>query len=261
MLALLSPAKRLDFDSPPTVEDWSTPALLDESQELMSTTRGLSQRKIRELMGVSADLARLSAHRFAELTTELSPDNAKQALLTFSGDTYLGLDAKSLRDDDMAFAQDHLAVLSGLYGLLRPLDLIQPYRLEMGTKLRTRRGRNLYDFWGDRIQREAHRLLEASGSDVLVNLASKEYFEAVRPKTLRARVITPRFLETRNGRSRILSMFAKKARGMTARYLVQRRLTDPEDLRGFDRGGYRYREDLTEGDTWVFEREQPPPVR
>jgi len=260
MLALLSPAKRLDFTPPPTATARSTPALLDETGRLIKTTRNLSQKKLRELMDISPALAKLNADRYKQLTTTLGPDNAKQAVLAYMGQAYLGLDAASLSEEDLAFAQEHLGILSGLYGYLRPLDLIQPHRLEMGTRLKTRRGATLYDFWGERV----HRLVKArlaEGDGVLVNLASAEYFKVVRAKQLGGRIITPVFMDTKGGKSRVLFVFAKHARGMMARTIIQRRLTDAESLKGFDAGGYRWREDLSVGDRWVFERPQPPSPR
>ena len=259
MIALLSPAKRLDFDTPHSVTDASVPALIEESGKLMKTTRNLSQRAIRELMGISPELAKLHSDRFQVLTTAVDQAHARPAILSFSGDTYLGLGAKTMSADDLDFAQDHVMILSGLYGLLRAKDLMQPYRLEMGSKLQTRRGKNLYAFWDDRIRKALEHRLGEDG--VIVNLASNEYFRSVQPRKLAARVITPVFKETRDGKTRTLFMFAKQARGLMARYIVDNRITDPEDLKGFDSRGYRYREDLSEGDTWVFERPQPPPKR
>ncbi len=262
MLALLSPAKRMDFASAPSLEGSSRPQLLGESARLMRTTRNLSQKKIRELMDISKELAKLNAGRYRELTTELSPANARQAILAFKGDVYLGLDAGSLSEEDLAFAQEHIGILSGLYGYLRPLDLIQPHRLEMGTRLKTRRGKSLYDFWGERITELVRAQLGASGSPILLNLASAEYFRSVQTRGLEGvRVITPQFYDTKDGKSRVLFAFAKKARGLMARYLVEHRITEPESVKGFDTQGYRFREEMSEGDTWAFERPQPPPPR
>jgi cytoplasmic iron level regulating protein YaaA (DUF328/UPF0246 family) len=232
MIALLSPAKRLDFKTPHTVVDTTLPALLEESGMLMKTTRNLSQKKLRELMDISLDLAKLNSDRFQELTTELTPDNSRPAILSFSGATYLGLGAKTMNADDLAFAQDHVMILSGLYGLLRAKDLMQPYRLEMGSKIKTRRGANLYAFWGDRIRLELQGRL--GDEPILVNLASNEYFKSVQVNKLKARIITPVFKETKNGTTRTLFMFAKQARGLMARYMVDHR---------------------------VFERPQPAPTR
>ncbi len=260
MLALLSPAKRLDFDSPPTIDRHTLPPLLDDSGKLIKTTRNLSQKRLRELMDISADLAKLNYDRYRELTVDLSLDNAKQAILAFKGDVYTGLDADTMSADDLAFAQDHIGILSGLYGYLRPLDLMQPYRLEMGTKLPTRRGSSLYDFWGNRITDQIRAHLDSQDDPTVVNLASNEYFKSVKPKRLKSRIVTPVFQDTKDGKSRVLFLFAKQARGMMARFLVDERLERVEDLKAFDRGGYRFRPDRSEGDTWVFERPQPPPV-
>ncbi len=258
MLALLSPAKRLDFSPQAITDAWTLPALLDESRELMRVTRALSPEAIGELMHISPELAALNAERYRALGTELGPDNAKQAVLAFMGQAYLGLDAASLSEADLAFAQDHLGILSGLYGYLRPLDLIQPHRLEMGTRLATERGATLYAFWGDRIRDRVAAQLAASGDRVLVNLASAEYFKAVRAGALDARIVTPVFQDTKGGKSRVLAVFAKKARGMMVRYILRERITEVERLKDFSAGGYRFREDRSEGDRWVFERPQPP---
>jgi uncharacterized protein len=257
MLTLLSPAKALDFVTPPAVTDFTTPALMDETGRLIKTTRNLSQTKLRDLMGISPKLAKLNAERYKELSTELGPDNAKQAVLAYNGQAYVGLDAKSLSADDLAFAQDHVGILSGMYGYLRPLDLIQPHRLEMGTKLKTRRGTSLYEFWGDRITQQVRAHL--GDGAVLVNLASAEYFKSVRIKTLAARVVTPVFYDTKAGKSRVVFLFAKIARGLMTRWIVENRVTDVERLREFDVAGYRYRPDLSTDDRWAFERDQPPP--
>jgi cytoplasmic iron level regulating protein YaaA (DUF328/UPF0246 family) len=179
----------------------------------------------------------------------------KPAALAFAGDTYQGLEAGSLDADEMAFAQEHLRILSGLYGVLRPLDAIQPYRLEMGSRLKTGRGSSLYDYWGDRIAQALNAQAEALGTDVLINCASQEYFGAVDLNALKPRVITPVFLEEKNGEAKIVSFYAKKARGAMARFIIQHRLTSPEGLRDFDSGGYAYRPDLSDGDRWVFLRD------
>jgi len=257
VLVLLSPAKRLDFDTPLTTTAFSTPALLSESGKLMRTTRNLTQKKLREMMDISPELAKLNADRNKQLTTELTPENARQAILTFNGQVYAGLDAGSLDQPGLDFAQTHVGILSGLYGYLRPLDLMQAYRLEMGTKLKTRRGTSLYDFWGDHIQSAVKAQLTRLETNTLVNLASNEYFKSVKVKTLGARVITPVFLETKGDKSRTLFVFAKLARGRMTRYIIDNRLTEPEALKGYDWDGYRFRADLSEGDRWVFERPQP----
>ncbi len=205
-------------------------------------------------MGISMKLADLNAGRWRAFSTPFTPDNARAALLAFRGDVYKGLDADSLDADALAFAQDHLRILSGLYGVLRPQDLIQPYRLEMGTKLATARGENLYTFWGDAITETLNRALAAQGDDVLVNLASKEYFSAVRPEKLAGRVVTPVFKERKGNTYKIVGLFAKRARGLMSRYIIDERLDDIEALKGFDAEGYAFEPSLSAADTWVFAR-------
>ena len=253
MLVVISPAKRLDFESrrelPATDPEWQ-----DQAVSLARTARRLSQKKLMELMGISKDLAKLNADRFRDFAEEPSLEITKQAALAFAGDTYLGLEAGSLSDDDLAYAQDHLRILSGLYGLLRPLDRIQPYRLEMGSRLATRRGKTLYDFWDARISEGLNAAARAAGTEVLVNCASVEYFSAVAPEALKLRVITPTFLEEKGGEAKVVSFFAKKARGAMARYIVERRLTDPAALSEFDTGGYCYQPERSTPDAPVFLR-------
>lgn len=261
MLALLSPAKRLDFESAVPAVLHTQPQLLKDSAELMETTRALSEEQVRGLMKLSPALGKLNHERFAAMGVELTPSNARQAVLAFRGDVYRGLDVDSLSPDDLLYAQGHLGILSGLYGYLRPLDLMQPYRLEMGTRLATPRGKNLYSFWGERITERVVAALTAQEDDTLVNLASREYFSSVQESALPGRMITPVFKDTKAGKSRVLFAFAKPARGMMARFMITERVTHPEGLKAFDLGGYRFREDMSEGDTWVFERPQPPPPK
>mgnify|MGYP001817168361 FL=1 len=230
MLTVISPAKTLDFDTPPTTRRATQPRFIERSAELVEDARGLSPADIRELMGVSEKIAELNHRRFMDWGVPFSLDNAKQALLAFRGDVYGGLDADSLSKDQLGFAQKHLRILSGLYGLLRPLDLMQPYRLEMGLKFANRAGRNLYEFWGDEITLELNRELKKSRSTVLVNLASNEYFKAVKPRTLDAEIITPVFKDLKGDKYKIISFFAKKARGQMARYIIERELDDPTEL-------------------------------
>jgi cytoplasmic iron level regulating protein YaaA (DUF328/UPF0246 family) len=208
-------------------------------------------------MGVSEQIAELNHRRFMNWGVPFSLDNAKQAVLAFRGDVYTGLDADSLSSAQLGFAQKHLRILSGLYGLLRPLDLMQPYRLEMGLKFANRGGRNLYEFWGDTIGAELNRELKKSGSNVLVNLASNEYFQAVRPRTLDAEIITPVFKDLKGGKYKIISFFAKKARGQMARFIIERELTEPADLKKFRAGGYRYNKAESTAREWVFTRDTP----
>ncbi len=221
----------------------------------------VSRKKLTELMGISKDLAQLNYERYLSWQPDSDnyrnhPGNAKQALLAFRGDVYLGMEAETFSEEDFAFAQDHLRILSGLYGLLRPLDLIQPYRLEMGTKLPVRRKKNLYQFWGPRLTDKVNEVLADSPSPVLVNLASKEYYSSLQPDGLNARIITPAFLDMKNGQYKMISFFAKKARGMMASWIIRHRLSDPEGLRDFNTGGYAWNEDLSEGDNWVFTRNE-----
>ncbi len=254
MLIVISPAKKLDYDNPAPVEKTSMPALLGESQQLIDILRGYSVAQIADLMKLSDKLARLNYDRYQAWTARISKDNGKQALFAFRGDVYAGLDADSLSKADIDFAQQHLRMLSGLYGLLRPLDLMLPYRLEMGTALENPRGRNLYAFWGDIITAGLNEQLAAQGDDVLVNLASNEYFKSVKPKNLHGRIITPQFKEKRDDGYRMIGIFAKKARGLMSRYIIRDRIDNPEDIKGFDYAGYAWNESLSKGDTWVFTR-------
>ncbi len=236
----------------------TTPALLAQTRILMETARSLDMADLEQLMKLSENLAELTFERFQCFDAKATrPRGSKQAILAFAGDTYVGLEAAAFSAEDMAFAQDHLAILSGLYGVLRPLDAIQPYRLEMGTRLATPRGSTLYEFWGDRVAKVIDKRLASLGSRVLVNLASREYFSVLPRQTLRARVITPVFKELRGGRAKIISFSAKRARGAMARYLVEKRLTDPAGLKRFRRDGYRYSKRGSTEDEWLFLREQP----
>lgn len=210
MLTVISPAKTLDYDTPPVTQRYTQPQYLDDSQELIVQLRELSPAQISELMHLSDKLAGLNAARFGSWTPAFTPDNAKQALLAFKGDVYTGLDAQSLSEDDFSYAQEHLRMLSGLYGLLRPLDLMQPYRLEMGTKLANARGKDLYAFWGTRISEWLNQALAEQGDDLLLNLASNEYFSAVKRNALKARVINTEFRDFKNGQYKIISFYAKK---------------------------------------------------
>ena len=256
MLVVLSPAKNLDFSPALQKPPVTLPAFKDETNVLVNKARRLSRKKLRDLMGLSKDLAELNHQRFQSFDMDAGDCGVKQAILAFKGDTYIGFDANSLTEDDLTFAQDHVRILSGLYGLLRPFDGIQPYRLEMGTKLPVRRSKNLYEYWDGRI---ADALNEAE-DEVIFNCASKEYFTAAKPDSLKARVITPVFKDVKDGKARQLFMFVKQARGMMARYMVTNRITNPEDMKGFNLGGYEYMPELSSADQWEFHREQPPPV-
>lgn len=255
MLILLSPAKRLDFSPAPGAPAATAPRLLDETARLAVTTRRLSAPEIGRLMSLSDDLARLNRQRFQAL--DPASDEGLPAALAFAGDVYQGLDARSLSAEDLAWAQDRLRILSGLYGLLRPLDRIQPYRLEMGTRLRTRRGANLYDFWGDRIARLLTADAEGHADPTVVNLASQEYFGAVDARALKRPLVNVRFEEEKDGFRRVVSFHAKKARGMMARWAVERRAERAEDLKGFDSAGYRFDPAASGERDWTFARPQP----
>lgn len=257
MLAVVSPAKALDFSPAPADLPATEPRLFDQTVMLAKTTRGLSKGKVAALMDLSDKLAALNVERFRAFSAEQDRSNAKQAVLAFAGDTYRGLDAATMTADDLAWAQDRLRMLSGLYGLLRPFDLIQPYRLEMGTRLHTRRGESLYDFWGDRITRALADELAGHDDPTLVNLASIEYFSAVRPKKLKAPVITCVFREERDGVEKIISFSAKQARGMMARHMIDQRLDRPEGLKDFTREGYRFQPRASTATEWVFTRKGP----
>ena len=237
MLILLSPAKQIDFEPARPELKTSRPALLARTAELSKTTSKLSRAKLRQLMDISDDLAALNVERFKAFDPEST--QGKAAALAFAGEVYRGLDAPNLSKDDLEWAQDHVRILSGLYGALRPLDAIQPYRLEMGTRLKTRKGANLYDFWGDDIAAELTRTLDGHTHPVVVNLASNEYAKAARLASLKTRVITVDFKEEKSGQLRALMVYAKKARGMMARWIIENRIEDPEQLGRFNVDGYK----------------------
>ncbi|GAB3369838.1 peroxide stress protein YaaA [Spongiibacter taiwanensis] len=255
MLVVISPAKTLDFDTPPHIDQHTQPDFLKQSRQLIGELQQLNPEQISSLMSISGKLGELNHQRFMNWKTPFKPTNAKPAALAFRGDVYTGLDADSLTEDDFAFAQDHLRILSGLYGLLRPLDLIQPYRLEMGTRFQNTGGDNLYQFWGDRLTQALNKQLKEAGP-VLINLASKEYFSAVQPGKLNADVITPVFKDCKNGKYKIISFYAKKARGLMSAYIIKHRLTDPEGLKAFDSEGYYFSPEQSTAREWVFLREE-----
>ena len=257
MLAVISPAKRLDFKSAATTDKHSLPAFLPDSKQLIRELRSKSPDEIAKLMNLSTELADLNYERYGEWQTPFTPENAKQAALAFKGDVYLGLDAATLNDRDWAWAQKHLRILSGLYGLLKPLDLIQPYRLEMGTKLANPKGDDLYAFWGKRLTCALNEAIAEQRQPVLVNLASTEYFDSVDENAIEARIITPTFKDLKNGRYRFLSFYAKKARGLMARYIIDNRVSTLKGLRDFDVAGYYFSESQSRGDNWVFLRDKP----
>ncbi|MGY3438567.1 MULTISPECIES: peroxide stress protein YaaA [unclassified Marinovum] len=250
MLVVISPAKRLDWSD--VAVETTEPAMQEDAVRLVKTARNLTLGDLKGLMGLSDDLAKLNRDRFEAFAAAPAADATRPAMYGFAGDTYTGLEARTLDPDEVRYAQDHLRILSGLYGVLRPLDAIQPYRLEMGSRLKTRRGSNLYHYWRDQISKALNAQAEATGSDTLINCASQEYFGAVDLKALKLRLVTPQFYDMKAGKPKIISFFAKKARGSMARYVVQNRLNDPADILGFDLGGYRHCPELSAPDRPAF---------
>ena len=258
MLMVISPAKTLDYETPPATSRFTLPQYRDHSQALIEQLRELRPAQISQLMHVSDKIGGLNAARFGSWTPAFTPDNAKQALLAFKGDVYTGMHAEDFSQADFDYAQQHLRLLSGLYGLLRPLDLMQPYRLEMGTKLANARGKDLYAFWGTRISEWLNEALAEQGDDVLLNLASNEYFSAVKRSALNARVINTEFKDLKNGQYKIISFYAKKARGLMSRFVIQERINDPAALKHFDAQGYRFSAEQSKPDSLVFLRDHAP---
>lgn len=259
MLVVISPAKNLDYESELPTAEYTQPRLLEYSQELVDRCSSLTPQDLASLMSISDKLAGLNAARFAEWSQPFTPRNARPAIYAFDGDVYTGLAAESLTDESISYAQEHLRILSGLYGVLRPLDLMQAYRLEMGTKLDTARGKNLYEFWGDVITDLLNEDLAALHTDVLVNLASQEYFSSVQKKRLNAQVVTPVFKDEKNGTYKVISFWAKKARGMMARFIVTEQPQSVQDLKQFNAAGYRFNADESSETELVFcraERDQ-----
>ena len=256
MLITLSPAKTLDYTSPLPTQRYTQPELLDYSRQLIKHCKQLTPADIASLMGISDKLADLNAARFQEWHPAFSPDNARQALLAFKGDVYTGLAAEDFNEADFDFAQQHLRILSGLYGALRPLDLMQPYRLEMGIRLKNDAGNDLYKFWGDTITETLNQALKAQNDDILINLASDEYFKSVKPAKLNARLIKPVFLDEKNGKFKVISFYAKKARGLMSRFIIQNRLTTPEQLKDFDSEGYSFDAADSSADELIFKRHE-----
>lgn len=253
MLVVTSPAKKLDWTE--RSEEMSFPLFQDDAIALNRVARALSVAELMKLMHISEDLAKLNYDRFRSFAEDPKPEDLRPAALAFAGDTYQGLEAASLEPEEMAWAQDHFRILSGLYGLLRPLDAMQPYRLEMGSRLKNPRGKNLYEYWGSQIATALNEQAEATGAKVLVNCASQEYFGAVDLKVLAPQVVTPVFMENKNGTAKVVSFYAKRARGAMARYVIQHRLTDPAALQDFDSGGYQYQPQMSEPLKPVFLRD------
>lgn len=256
MLMVISPAKTLDFESPLATKRFTQPALLDESQKLIKVARKLSPADISSLMYISDKLAVLNAERFNDWKPDFTPDNARQAILAFKGDVYTGLQAETFSEKQFDFAQQHLRMLSGLYGLLSPLDLMMPYRLEMGIKLANPVGKDLYSFWGDKLTEALNAALAEQGDNVLINLASDEYFKAVKPKLLNGEIIKPVFLDEKNGKFKVISFYAKKARGLMSRYIIENKLSKPAQLKKFDVDGYFFDADTSKGNELVFKRHE-----
>lgn len=256
MLMVISPAKTLDYTTPLATTRYTQPALLEKSQQLINVARDLSPAQIASLMSISDKLALLNAQRFNDWQPNFTPENARQAILAFKGDVYTGLQAETFSEADFDFAQQHLRMLSGLYGLLRPLDLMQPYRLEMGTRLANPAGKDLYSFWGETLTEALNQALAAQGDDLLINLASDEYFKAVQPKKLNGRLIKPVFLDEKNGKFKIISFYAKKARGLMCRYIIENRLQQAEQLKQFNLDGYFFDEESSRDNELVFKRHE-----
>lgn len=256
MLALISPAKTLDYETVLPTDHHTLPRLLDHSQELIDVSRKLSASDIANLMSVSEKIANLNAERFRDWQPDFNFSNARQALFAFKGDVYTGLDAYSLKETEINYAQKHLRMLSGLYGLLRPLDLMMPYRLEMGTKLQNPRGHNLYEFWSDRITQMVNQDLEDAGSALLVNIASDEYYKSVKESKIQAEIIKPVFLDQKNGKYKVISFYAKKARGLMARYIIENKIERADDLKSFCTDGYYFDAESSLKGELVFKRDE-----
>ena len=256
MFFVLSPAKNLNEKDPSPVSSFTLPDLLPEAEILMQELHQLAPQQIAELMHVSDKIALLNAERNAAWHTPFTPENAKQAVFMFNGDVYEGIAADTLKPEQIDYLQQHVRLLSGLYGVLRPLDLMQPYRLEMGIAFANTRGKNLYEFWGDKITDLLNQTLKQADSDVLINLASQEYFKSVNTKKLNARLITPIFKDEKNGKYKIISFYAKRARGLMVRYAAEHGITEPEMLKNFDYEGYSFNEAASNEAEWVFMREE-----
>ncbi|SEN39072.1 peroxide stress protein YaaA [Nitrosomonas marina] len=256
MIIVISPAKTLDFETPARTEKFTLPDFLDESEKLVTQLQAMEPDEIGRLMSISPKLAVLNSNRYYEWKRPFSRNNAKQAMYAFKGDVYTGLDAETLDAQTVEFAQNHLRILSGLYGILRPLDLIQPYRLEMGTQLKNQRGNNLYEFWGDILTDSINQELRKQRADTLINLASHEYFKSLKMDKLNARVITPVFKDEKNGVYKIISFFAKKARGLMSRFIFVNKLSAPEDIKHFDVAGYQFAAAESDDHEWIFMRKE-----
>ncbi len=254
MLIVISPAKTLDFETAPITKEFTQPAFLNESKILISDLKKLSPAEVSSLMKISDKLGTLNFLRFNDWKTPFNLKNSKQALLAFKGDVYTGIEAETFNNQDLKFAQKHLRILSGLYGVLRPLDLIQAYRLEMGTQFENKRGKDLYEFWGNKITEQINKDLGSSKSKYLINLASNEYFKSLQAEDINADIIVPVFKDYKNGKYKIISFYAKKARGLMSAYIIKNRIKDPEDIKAFDVDGYKFSKSESDAANWVFLR-------
>ena len=257
MISVISPAKTLDFKTPPTTKLFSQPDFIKKAENLVRICKQMSPHDLSMLMGISNNLGALNAERFSNWHLPFTPHNAKQALMAFNGDVYIGLNASTLTDKNLNFAQNHLRILSGLYGILRPLDLIQPYRLEMGTRLKNPKGNDLYRYWGKSISENLNTTLQSNNECLLVNLASEEYFKSINLNILDATIVTPTFKDKKNGKYKVISFFSKKARGLMANFLIKEQIQDVEGLCSFSSAGYTYSEEESTPLNPVFLRDMP----
>ena len=257
MITVISPAKTLDFTTPPTTKKFSQPKLIKQAENLVEICKKMSPNDLSKLMGISKNLGVLNAERFSTWHLPFTPQNAKQALMAFNGDVYVGLNASTLTDDNLNFAQNHLRILSGLYGILRPLDLIQPYRLEMSTRLKNPKGNDLYRYWGQSISENLNTTLQSNNECLLVNLASEEYFKSINLDILDATIVTPIFKDKKNGKYKVISFFSKRARGLMANFLIKEQIQDIESLNSFNSAGYKYAEEESNPLNPVFLRDVP----
>ena len=256
MLIVISPAKTLDFETAPITKEFTQPEFLKESKKLVSELKKLNPAEVSSLMKISDKLGTLNYLRFNEWKPPFNLNNAKQALLAFKGDVYTGIEAETFSNQDLKFAQKHLRILSGLYGVLKPLDLMQAYRLEMGTQFENKQGKDLYEFWGGKLTDQVNKDLKAAKSKVLINLASNEYFKSLQAEDIDAEIIVPVFKDFKNGKYKIISFYAKKARGLMSAYIIKNRLKKPEDIKAFDVDGYKYSKSESSGNNWVFLRKE-----
>ena len=257
MLALISPAKKLNFESVSAMHTHSQPEFINNASKLVATARKLSRPQLAKSMKISDSLADLNYKRFQAFKIPFDLSNAKQAALVFNGDTYLGLQAPTFNENDFKFAQNHLRILSGLYGLLRPLDLIQPYRLEMGARFSPPNKKDLYDFWATQLTKTINTEMESHTQKSIINLASNEYFKVIDKRSISSHIITPAFKEIKDGETRMIGMYAKQARGMMARYMIQNQIEDAEGLKNFNIGGYKFQKHQSDATNWIFNRKQP----